>query len=77
MQEVLLEKIWNEKEEIQLQIVKDLLGIRGRRSKDLIKIGDDEFWKTIMPVELLIHLKHQKVLKSIKKEQFRVVKIVK
>ena len=72
IQRLLLEKIWTENDQIELQTIKDLLNIRGKRSKERIEIDDNLVWEVYFPQELLDHLRQKRILSKLKLERFRV-----
>ena len=72
IQLILLEKLWTENDEIEVQIVRDLMDIKGRRSREKIKIDNNQVWEKILPQELLDHLRQRRILSKLKIERFRV-----
>ena len=69
IQQLFLEKIWKEEDEIEIQIIKDLLGKSGKRTQLIGDINDREIWEKLIPDELLAKLYHARTIWRLKTEQ--------
>ena len=65
-----LEKIWRELDTVEIQIIKDILNKKGKRSKELVNLDDPlELQRMgLLTEKLLTHLQRVRILSRIKLE---------